>query len=549
MIANFCWVQDSLFTTLDPVVRDGVIRHWPTDSYPDVQSIAGAVLVNLVAAAKDAARAVHGADDYFTQFDADSANVNAFFGGLIGVAQDVMTSYNEGMTAAAARDGLSERGAGSAAPEPAAAQRRFHRDLDAAAAGFEARMGAAPRDPPPAAPPAATTADVAAATAHAVSMQHLAAQTTLLTRLVAGNRSGNRDGLGVDDVVDEASHLEATQVRAEIESHLRSRADPPGSAAALDSRLFAKTSVLNSLRREILAAQQVHGPGVPYISPLGAATFVARYHGEGLERRARDAAVRDRLARPPSAVGWLSDVSGFWLSHAIIPEASINFMTVFAYMLFLIKLQDQRSADFAQAYDSCLREYIRQCSREGRSLSLEMALRYPVEAVTFRAETQILRAARAAPPPAETRRRAPEMSGPAPPRQRPAPESTARPSAAAGSEAEICFSHDVQAGKHCKKHARGQCPRRHLDTTRPSDRAAFDAAKATWLGTGSAAASSAGAGPASRVPPAPPAPNRWSGRGPRGGSGRGGGSAPVVKSEPEPEDTDRSGGKRKRAPN
>ena len=100
--------------------------------------------------------------------------------------------------------------------------------------------------------------------------------------------------------------------------------------------------------------------------------FAPRWVGENASNASDAHNIRRRRTdHPTSAVGWILDSTGFWMSHAILPVMKISFLSVFSYQLTLLRLFDTEGLEYAMFYDKSVREFLRTAERERREISID----------------------------------------------------------------------------------------------------------------------------------------------------------------------------------
>ena len=277
----------------------------------------------------------------------------------------------------------------------------------------------------------------------------------------------------------------------DLGSVLRESSDAKGSATLLEPSWFGDLTRLQRLHRS--RATRLN-PRVPYLASTAVELWTPCWVGLGLPRSARKAVITQREKKLEGTARLINNVSCFWLSHFAIGEVSIT--AVFAHVLLISRIADERSSDFASKYVLLFNEHLKDRIKSSEAFDLSAAIATKDLVVWQRLELQELTHSRPSQQPnlrargsggargrggsQASRHSAPAPVSPGEPRLPfPPPLPVLRPTGprvASGPKRPVCFDNDPRSNRSCASGA--ACLKEHLDTKHPDQARRFDAAKA-----------------------------------------------------------------------
>lgn len=239
---------------------------------------------------------------------------------------------------------------------------------------------------------------------------------------------------------------------------------------AIDSKWFASLDRLHLLQKKAAARRDRY---LPYIVDSGIELWHPLWWGSRLAQQDRDRFLAQRKRDPGHSLASMIGYSTtFWLSHCA--AGLVRFESVFAHILLIVRLFEERGGKFAYRYTRALLDRIRTSIREGLYMDVDRAI--SSEDISI---VQELMAAGVPPPPPPAIPSevpaSPLKPGPTTP-----PGSGKRDSKGSGKKdsgpgtgkgigtqkRHVCFDHDPLNSKVCTLGP--GCPRDHLDTRQPA---------------------------------------------------------------------------------
>ena len=339
---------------------------------------------------------------------------------------------------------------------PGAARRCLHEALDAAHRAYEATVPSTRFARPP-----QDSRD------HSISAAQISATISReLGRTLSRKLGGHKDIYSEDHA---APLFEEGDDSFDLGAFLASRQTVvPG---ILDSKWFATLPRLALLKKNAEARRSR-----AYVADSDISAWPPLWWGSSLGPQARDKFLLARKRDPGHSLASLVGYSTtFWLSHCAAGLVGIG--AVFAHILLLTRLSEEKHLHFAVRYSTTLLEHIRTSIREGLNVDIDREISSENLDIVRRILNERAPPPPVRPPPPAREERALKKARPgeAIPPSPPGGEADARK---LRDKIHICFDHDPQNGKTCSKGS--ACTKEHLDTKNPTLAARFTKASAAF---------------------------------------------------------------------
>ena len=229
----------------------------------------------------------------------------------------------------------------------------------------------------------------------------------------------------------------------------------------LDVNSFGDLVRISRIARE---RDRLKHNGTPYLSSSSIEEWQPRWLGSLLPPADRTLMRRQRMKHNPhSAAALCNSVGAFYLSHAAI--GAVEILSVLAHLLILLRLADERTLATATTYSAMLQTSLHTRIAEGEKFSIDDAISRIDHNILRQAEAQARQELRFVPRP-------PDPATPRSPPRRP-PRKVPRPDLRPPRRPPVCFDNDPASGRKCSIK---NCPKTHLDTTKPEELARYSKA-------------------------------------------------------------------------
>ena len=172
------------------------------------------------------------------------------------------------------------------------------------------------------------------------------------------------DGFDADQLIrefDEADRFDLASFK---------RTPLQGDASALDVNSFGDPLHISKAARERDRRKNVN---IPYLNSSPTMEWQPRWLGSMLAPSERSNHRRNRMkGSPHSAASLCNSAVAFWLSHAALGQVQV--VSVFAHLLVLLRLVDERGLDLTHRYQSLLHQECHTRIAEGEEFSLDLVI-------------------------------------------------------------------------------------------------------------------------------------------------------------------------------